>query len=344
MWITKISIRQPVFATMIMLTLVVLGIVAYSHLPVEQMPDVANPEVSINVEYPGASPEAIENDVIKPMEQVVNTVDGVKRIYSTIREGVGFINVEFRLDVDPNVVTQDIREQVALIRPTFPKEVKDPQISRAAGGDFNQQPIVDLAVYSDTRSLRDISTLTDQIIVKRLQNAPGVGNVATTGSVVRQVKILLKPEQMRSYGVSVTDVMNAIKDANQDLPAGAIVSGATEKLVRVEGRIRTPQAFGRIVVATRGAAMYLNEGGTAVYLDQVADVIDGEAEQLSIARLNGRSAISVDVFKVQKANIVEAEAGRAGCEARMTRPTRVRLRIAMRKTNIAVAITRMNIR
>ncbi len=309
MWITKISIRQPVFATMVMLTLVVLGIVAYSRLPVEQMPDVANPQVSINVEYPGASPEAIENDVIKPMEQVVNTVNGVKRIYSTIREGVGFINIEFRLDVDPNIVTQDIRDQVALIRPTFPKEVKDPQISRAASGDQNQQPIVNLAVYSDTRSLRELSTMTDQIIVKRLQNAPGVGNVTTEGSVVRQIRIQLKPQEMRSYGIGVDQVIQAIKDANQDLPAGAIVSGGTEKLVRVEGRIKTPEGFGRIVVANRGGAVYLNAGGTPVYLDQVADVIDGQAEMLSMARLNGRPAVGVDIFKIQKANIVEAGEG-----------------------------------
>jgi multidrug efflux pump subunit AcrB len=303
MWITKTSINQPVFATMVMLALVVLGVFSYQRLPVEQLPDVANPQVSIQIEYPGASPEAIETDVVKPIENVVNTVDGVKRIYSTMREGSAFINTEFRLDVDIAVAAQEVRDKIAQIRSGFPREVKDPTVSRA-NNDENQQPIASLAVYSKTRSLQEVSTLTDQIIVKRLQNAPGVGNVSAEGSVVRQIKIYLKPAQLQAFGIGVDQVVQAIQDANQDLPAGSIISDSSEQLVRLEGRIKSPAAFGRIIIATRGSAAYLGKAGVPIYLDQVADVVDGPAEATSLARVDGQPAVSLDVFKVQNANVV----------------------------------------
>jgi multidrug efflux pump subunit AcrB len=146
MWITRVSINQPVFTTMVMLGLLVLGVFSYVALPVEQMPDVQSPIVSIELEYPGAPPESIESDVIKPIENVVNTVNGVKRIYATARDSVGWIQIEFRLDANIDVAAQEVRDKVALVRPTFPREVKDPLVSRA-NSDPNQQPILNLAVY-----------------------------------------------------------------------------------------------------------------------------------------------------------------------------------------------------
>ena len=299
MWITRISISQPVFATMVMAALLVLGVFSYNRLPVEQMPDVANPVVFISINYPGASPEAIENDLLKPMENVVNTVNGLKRMYATAREGVGFIQAEFRLSADMATATQEVRDKIAQIRPGFPKETKDPLVSRANWD--NQQPVVNLAVVSDGMTLRQLSTLNDQVIVKRLQNAPGVGNVNVTGAVVRQVQVFIKPGQMQSYGVGVNQVISAIQAANQDLPAGSIVSGARENLVRVEGKIKDPRAFERIIVAQRA--------GAPVYLNQVADVVDGEQEEQSISRINGKRSIGIQVFKVQDANLVEVGEG-----------------------------------
>jgi len=302
MWMTKVSIRQPVFATMVMLALVVLGVFSYQRLPVEQLPDVTDPGVSVDVEYPGASPEAVETDVVKPMENVINTVDGIKRIYSTMREGSGHINIEFRLDTNVVTAAQEIRDKIALVRSGFPREVKDPQVVRF--NNDNAQPIASLAVYSTTRSLQEVSTLTDQIIVKRLQNAPGVGNVSTGGLVVRQIQIFLKPAQLQAFGIGVDQVMQAIQDANQDLPAGSITSDTSEQLVRLEGRIKDPAAFGRIIVATRGSAAYLGKAGVPIYLNQVAEVVDGPAEETSLSRVDGKPAVSVDVFKVQNANVV----------------------------------------
>ena len=151
---------------------------------------------------------------------------------------------------------------------------------------------------------RQLSTLTDQVIAKRLQIVPGVGNVAVNGSVIRQIQILLKPEQMRSYGTGVDEVVGAIQRANRDLPAGDISRGEREQLVRVEGRIGNPEDFGRIIVTTRGSAIYLQQGGLPIHLDQIADIVDGEAERNSIARINGQPALGINVFKVQGANVV----------------------------------------
>jgi len=298
-WITSISIRQPVFATMVMAALLVLGVFSYNRLPVEQMPDVSNPFVFISINYPGASPEQVESDLLKPMENVVNTVNGVKRIYATAREGVGFLQAEFRLSADMASATQEVRDKIAQIRPGFPREAKDPLVSRA---DWDaQQPVVNLAVVSDQHSLRELSTLTDQIIVKRLQNAPGVGNVGVTGSIVRQVLINLKPALLQAYGIGVDQVISAVQAANQDLPAGSITTGAVEQLVRVEGKIKEPLGFGKIIV--------VRQAGSPVYLNQIAEVVDGEQEEVSIARINGKRSIGVSVFKVQDANIVEVGEG-----------------------------------
>ncbi|HZR36017.1 MAG TPA: efflux RND transporter permease subunit [Nevskia sp.] len=308
MWITKTSINQPVFATMVMVALLVLGVSSYLRLPVEQMPDVSNPTVSLQIEYPGGSPEALENDVVKPIENQINSVDGVKRIYATMREGVAYIQIEFRLDVNVDTATQEVRDKIAQIRPTFPRDVKDPLVTRA-NNDANQQPIINLDVYSDTRSLREVSTLTEQVIIKRLQNAPGVGNIQAIGETVRQVQVHLKPAQLDAYRISVNQVIQAIQDANQDLPAGSIIHGPKETQVRLTGRMKTPAEFGRIIVAMQGGAVYLQQAGIPVYLDQVADVVDGDAEETSIARVNGKRSVALLIFKVQNANIVQVGDG-----------------------------------
>jgi HAE1 family hydrophobic/amphiphilic exporter-1 len=295
MWITKTSINQPVFATMVMVALCVLGLFSYNALRVERMPDITVPFVFIQVNYPGSSPEGVENDITKPIEEVVNTVNGVKVIRSNTWEGRSETYIEFRLDTDMGRAVQDVRDKIALIRPGFPRDAKDPLILR---GDFdNAQPVVQLAVTSATRTLRELTTMTDQIIVKKFQNVPGVGQVQTSGGVARQVLINLKPAQMMSQGVGVDEVIRAVQASNQDVPAGRIVMGESEQQVRVEGKIKDPAGFGRIIVAKRAKGL--------VYLDQVAEIVDGEKEADSLSRVNGKPGLTINILKVQDANIVE---------------------------------------
>ncbi len=299
MWITKTSINQPVFATMMMVALCVLGLFSYNRLRVERMPDISVPYVFIEIAFPGAAPEAVENDITKPVEEVVNTVDGVKLIRSNSLEGRSQTFIEFRLDTDMSRAVQDVRDKVALVRPGFPREARDPLVLR---GDFdNAQPVVSLAVTSPTRTLRELSTLTDQVIVKRFQNVPGVGQVRVSGSVERQILVNLRPAQMQSQGVGVDEIVAAIRAANLDVPAGKISHGPTEQLVRIEGRIKEPAGFGRIIVARRANG--------PVYLDQVADIVDGEKEADSLSRINGQPGLTIQVLKVQDANIVDVGNG-----------------------------------
>jgi len=319
MWITKTSINQPVFATMMMVALCVLGIFSYNRLRVERMPDITIPFVFIQIQYPGAAPEAVENDITKPVEEVVNTVNGVKIIRSNSFEGRSETYIEFRLDTEMGRAVQDVRDKLAAIRPGFPREARDPLVLR---GDFdNQQPIVSLAVTSPTRSLRELTTLTEQIIVKRFQNVPGVGQVQVSGGVARQIQVHLRPAQMQSQGVGVDEVIAAIRSSNMDVPAGKIVSGPAEHLVRIEGRIKEPAGFGKIIVARRAKG--------PVLLEQVADIVDGEREADTLSRINGQPGLSISVLKVEDANIVDVGNGAKAAAAALAKvlPPDVQLQI-----------------
>jgi multidrug efflux pump subunit AcrB len=319
MWITRVSINNPVFATMVMIGICVLGLFSYARLRVEQMPDVTLPFVDIETEYPGASPEVVETDVSKPIEYAVNTVSGVKRIYSNSREGRSQVFVEFRLGTDVTRAIQDARDKIALVRPSFPRDVKDPQVVRVEIED--NRPTVSLAVLSPTVELRELTSLTDQTIVKAVENIPGVAQVIVNGRVTRQILIEIKPSALASLGIGVDQVMNAVQNANQDVPAGRITRGHNDSIVRVEGKIKDPAQFGRIIVA--------QQGGGPVYLSQVADVIDGEKELDSISRINGRPSITIDIRKAQDANIVETGRGVReaidGLKSRLPQDVEVRL-------------------
>ncbi|WP_317201732.1 efflux RND transporter permease subunit [Janthinobacterium sp.] len=319
MWITTTSIRNPVFATMVMLALVVVGLFSYRGLGVESMPNVELPFAWIEVNYPGASPEAVENDITRPIEDIVNTVSGVKNLRSNSWEGRAGVSVEFQLSTHMDKAMQELRDKVALVRPQFPKEAKDPFIARAQGD--NDNPIAELALTSERRDLRELSTLAEQVITKRFQGVAGVGQVRANGLSTRQIQVRLKPAEMNAQGVGVDEVVRAIQNTNQNLPAGSISHGAGEQLVRVEGKIKDARGFGRVIVARRGNGV--------VYLDQVAEIVDGEREASSISRINGRGGITLEITKVQDANVVEVGGaiGRAAAELQKSLPDDVRLRI-----------------
>ena len=320
MWITRISINNPVFATMVMIGIAVLGLFAYNRLRVEQMPDVTLPFVLVLTNYPGASPEVVEADVTKPLEYAINAVSGVKLIRSNSREGQSQVFAEFRMTTDMMKAMQDVRDKIGQVRPGFPRDVKDPLVIRA--DQENTQPVVSLAVLSPTASLRDLTSLTDQTIVKGIENVPGVARIDVSGRVTRQILVQIKPAALTALGIGVEQAINAIRAANQDVPAGRITRGPSDTIVRVEGRIKDPAQFGRIIVA--------QQGGAPVYLTQVADVIDGEKEETSLARINGRPSITLDIQKAQDANIVETGQGIKDAVAalKLRLPADVELRVA----------------
>ncbi|HEY5898654.1 MAG TPA: efflux RND transporter permease subunit [Burkholderiales bacterium] len=292
---TRVAINHPVFATMVMVALSVLGIFSYQRLRVEAMPDVRPPFVAVRVDYPGASPEQFENDVAKPIENAVNTVAGVKRILSASYEGFGWTWIEFRLDVDQDRVLQETRDKVAQIRGSFPREVKEPVVQR--GGDENDEPVAFYGLVGERLSPRELTRLAEQVVQKGLERVSGVGRVALGGNVTRQIQVRVDSARLIALGLTVDQVVAALKSANVAVPVGTVATKSAEAIVRVDGRINAPVEFGRIIVARKN--------GVPILLSQIAEVIDGERERQSLARINGRPAVSFYVFKAQDANIVE---------------------------------------
>jgi HAE1 family hydrophobic/amphiphilic exporter-1 len=293
MWFTRVSINHPVFATMVMLAFVVLGLFSYNRLPVEQFPDVSFPIVVVSTEYPGAAPEVVESDVTRRVEEQVNTISGVNELSSRSYEGSSVVIVRFDLTVDPARAAQDVREKIALVRPLFKKDVKEPLVTRFNPDDA---PIISLAITSAQRPVRELTTLADQVVRRRLENARGVGRVTLVGAVRREVQVMLRPADLEAKRVGVDQIVNALKAENQELPAGTLIAREREQVVQLRGRLKSAEDFGRIVVARRG--------GQPVYLAQVATVIDGQEEPENAALIDGRPAIAIDIVKAQDENTI----------------------------------------
>ncbi|MGE5130663.1 MAG: efflux RND transporter permease subunit, partial [Sphingomonadaceae bacterium] len=293
MWFTRVSIANPVFATMMMAALLVLGAFSYSRLPVEQFPDVTFPVVVIETLYPGASPENVEEEVTRKIEESVNTISGIKTLSSRSYEGRSVVIVEFDLNVDPKLAAQDVREKIALIRSGFREEIKEPKVSRFNPDDF---PIVSVAVISDKRSLRDLTTLADQVVKKRLENVAGVGQATLVGGLMREIRVALRIDDLEAQRIGADQVIQALRTENQELPAGTLVSPSQEKVVQIKARLDTAQDFRNLIVARRG--------GKPVTLGQLADVEDGQQDEETAALINGRRAISIDIVKAQGENTI----------------------------------------
>ncbi|WP_349744392.1 efflux RND transporter permease subunit [Roseateles cavernae] len=317
MWMTRISIQNPVFATMVMVALCVLGLFSYAKLGVEQTPDISLPGAWIDVRYPGASPEAVEREVAKPLEETINTIAGVKRIQSRSFEGRAQLSAEFTLDTDMSRAMQDLRDRVALAQAVFPEDVKPPAVSRFQGE--NAEPVVVLALMSKTRPARELSMLGELTVAKRLGRVEGVAKVDVGGLVSREVRIDLDPLRLRAYGVTPAEIAKALAEANTDQPVGLLSDGRSDAILRVEGRVKDPKQFAQIVVARRGSLV--------LTLADLGTLVEREREPDSVARINGVPAVSFNVFKQQDANIVKTgdAVKEAAEELRKTLPKDVEL-------------------
>jgi HAE1 family hydrophobic/amphiphilic exporter-1 len=318
MKLTQIAVDNPVFATMMMVALLVMGLFSYRQLGVDQFPNVDFPIVVVTTEYPGASPETVETEISRKIEEAVNAIAGIKTLTSRSLEGRSIVIAEFELSVQSPIAMQDVREKVQQVRAAFKPEIKEPLIQRFNPDD---QPIVSIAVRSDIRSVRDLTTLADQVIVKRLQTVRDVGRATIAGGLKRQINIELDPGRMHSLRVGVNDIMRAIRDENQNFPAGNVARGNDDRIIEVTGRIAEPGNFADLIVARRGLA--------PVYLRQVATVVDGQQELENVATLNGERALAIDVVKTQGSNTIEVARGvrRAVAELQASLPPDVKLEI-----------------
>ena len=294
MFLSDVSIKRPVFATMMMVALVVLGVVSYRRLAIDQYPDVTYPVVVVQASYPGASPEVMMRDVAKPIEEALNTVQGIYEITSTSLEGIAIVRLQFNLGVDVGQAQQDAASKVSAIRRQLPEDMLDPVIRHF---DPNDSPIMSIAVQSPERSIREITDLANEVISTRLEAVPGVGGVNVVGGNARQINVQLDPSAMRAYHVSPPQVMAALQAENQEVPAGHVDRGAVERLVRITGRVTDPKQFADIAVAVRG--------GVPVRLGDVATVIDGAEERRTGAEIDGSPAVSLDILKISGSNTVQ---------------------------------------
>jgi HAE1 family hydrophobic/amphiphilic exporter-1 len=313
MWFTRISIGNPVMATMVMLAFVVLGLFSYQRLSVDQFPNVDFPTVVITVDYPGASPEIVEAEVTKKVEEAVNTVAGIDTLFSRSYEGSSLTVVQFNLDVDGRKAAEDVREKIALLRPVLNDDVQEPRISRF---DPASTPIFDVAVLSpdDSRSAQELTTWADQVLVKRLQNVRGVGSVSIIGGLERRIQVQMNPAALEAQGIGVDQVLAALRSENQELPLGNLRAGETERVVQINARLKRPEDFAGIVVARRN--------GVPVRLGQLATIVDGPQEVESLALYNGRRTVLLSVQKSQGENTIAVVDGlqRALAEATAVTP------------------------
>jgi HAE1 family hydrophobic/amphiphilic exporter-1 len=294
MFLSDVSIKRPVFATMMMLALIVLGVVSYRRLAVDEYPDVTYPVVVVQTTYPGASPEVMEREVSRPIEEALNTVQGIKEITSTSFEGSSLVRLQLELDVKVAEAQQDVQAKVARIRRQLPQDIQEPIILRF---DPNDRPILSVALQSATRPLRELTDLADEVIATRIEAVPGVGGVNVVGGAARQIRVELDPSSLRAYGVSPPQVMDALDRENQEVPAGRVRQGTSERLVRVSGRIIEPKQFGDVIVAVRG--------GIPVRVGDLGTIRDATEEQRSAALFNFTPAVSIDVLKISGSNTVD---------------------------------------
>ena len=250
MWFTQVSLRNPVFATMVMLAFVVLGIFSFQRLQVDQFPSIDFPVVVVNTDYPGASPEIVETEVTKKVEEAVNAIAGVNALTSRSVEGSSLVIIEFQLHVDGRKAAEDVREKIALLRPAFRDEVKEPRVLRF---DPASRSVWSVAVLPDATQLPagkaapsavELTTWAEQTLKKRLENVRGVGSVTLVGGTRRAINIHLDPSAMEALGVSAEQITSAVRNDNQDLPVGSVRSIQQDRVVQVQGRMERPEDFG----------------------------------------------------------------------------------------------------
>jgi HAE1 family hydrophobic/amphiphilic exporter-1 len=321
MKLADVSIDRPVFATMMIFALVVLGLFSYMKLNIDQFPDVDIPYVTIVTVLRGAGPEQIETDVTKKIEDAVNPVGGLDHIQSTSQEGLSIVTAQFKLEIDGKVAAQEVREKVSAARANLPTEIEDPVITRY---DPASQPIMQLTV-SGARSAKEITTYTKDVIKKRLENVPGVGSVDLVGGDEREIEVEVDAARLRGYNLSIQDVVQGVAAANMEIPAGNLVQGPRQLLLRTMGKFTSVDDFNKVIVAS--------PGGKPVHLSDIAAVSDGVKERTSFARVEGKQAVGLNILKQSGSNTVRvADAVRDQIE-RLKKELPADLRVTMAKDN-----------
>ena len=292
MFLSNASIRRPVAMSMGVLSLVVLGLFSYFGLPVDLMPDVEFPVITVRTIYPGAGPSEIETLIAEPIEEELTSIAGVKHVTSTSMEAISIVAVEFDIGTDVDVAAMDVKDKVEGIRPFLPEDIEPPTVQKF---DLRALPIMDLAV-SSVRPLEEIYEITDDLIKQRLSSVAGLASVEIVGGKEREIVVGLRRDRLGAYGLSIMDIIQRIAQENLEIPGGRIVEDRREYSLRLAGRFLSVREIEDLQF------MVSNVG--IVRLTDLADVVDTFEEQRELARFNGRPSVGVSLIKRPDANTV----------------------------------------
>ena len=290
--LAEISIRRPVFATMIVMALVVVGAAGYFKLGVDRTPPVDLPSVFVSTRLQGASPAEMESLVAQPIEEVVNTVEGITELRSISGQGNSFIIVQFDLRRNVNVAAEDVRTRVATVVPDLPREADPPVITKF---DSDRSPVLTVAL-SGERSQRELTELADKVVKRQLERALGVGEVEIRGGLERAISIWVDADRLAAYQIPITAVREAIVRQNANVPGGNVISPLREQSLRTMGRLTAAREFNDLVITTRN--------GSPIRIRDIGWAEDGTKEQRSLARLNGRPSVTLEIKRQSDANAV----------------------------------------
>src|ERR1700722_15823421 len=290
--LAQLCVRRPVFATMLILALVVTGIFSYFSLGVDLFPKVDVPTVQVTISNPGASPEEIESEISKKVEDAINTISQVGGGRSLSSAGQSLVVVTFLLSKNGDVAAQEVQNHVNLIVPNLPQTAKQPVIQKF---DPDAAPVLRIAVWAP-RSMRDLTLIADKQIKQKLETAKGVGEITIVGGAKREIHIMVDPDRLRAYNLTITDVFNALHNQNLELPGGSLNAGANEFTVRTTGRVPEVPEFNEIAVASRGG--FTGKG------KDIGHAEDSYEEPRTAARLDGVPAVTLVVAKQSGENTV----------------------------------------
>lgn len=292
MILSRISVNRPVFAVMVILALLVLGATGFLALPVELFPDVDFPFVVVSATYPGASPETMETEVTKKIEDAVNPIDGVRHITSVCQEGYAYTVVEFNLDRNGDLAAQDVREKIAIVQSDLPDDVEDLIVQKY---DPGAQPVLSLVVKGP-RPARELTYYAKEIVKKHIESIPGVGNVDLVGGEEREILVELHLDQLEAVNLSIAQVNQKVSAASLEIPGGRLESGGRDYTVRTLGKVTSVEQIGDIVVK--------RNNGREIRLKDIAEIKDTTKELESISRLNGQRAVGLGIIKQSGGNVV----------------------------------------
>ncbi|MCC6216095.1 MAG: efflux RND transporter permease subunit [Polyangiaceae bacterium] len=291
-WLSNISVRRPVFATVLVLVIAVLGIAGYTQLGVDRFPKVDFPTVVVVTRLPGAAPGEIETDVSDPIEEAVNTISGIDELRSISSEGVSQVIVTFDLEKDVNVAAQEVREKVGTAMAGLPAGVEPPAVMKF---DAEATPVLYVAVNADA-PIGEITQVADEVVRRRIEGVPGVGQVAVLGGTQRQVNVSVDAERLRAHGLTAIDVERTISAANLTVPGGRVEAGPEQRVLRVRGRVESPAEIAALVVR--------DVRGRRVSVGDVATVEDGVERAETAALRDGTAAVVLSIRKQSGSNSV----------------------------------------